>query len=116
MIQRNQIYISKRCQIFWHFLKILCYFQLEQDSDKADESIREVLLELGRRHFSYGANTSHMELLGRVFVESLQPLFNSDPEYEAMQKAWINFFRVIVFWLQTGFRFVQFKGNAKLIY
>merc|ERR1719468_1094774 len=86
--------------------------QLESEERPADEAIRDLLLDLGRRHFSYGAKTSHMELLGRVFAESLQPIFEGDPEAKAIQEAWLVFFSVIVFWLQKGFRFVQYKGNV----
>ncbi len=77
--------------------------------------MREFLCDLGRRHFGYGANTSHMELLGRVFVESILPVFAEDPEKEDIQAAWIAFFRVIVFWLQSGFRFVKNKGKPDAI-
>jgi hypothetical protein len=52
-----------------------------------------------------------MELLGVVLVEALQPMFADDLEKEAIQLAWSSFFRLIVFWLKTGFRFVQNKGR-----
>jgi len=60
--------------------------QLEQEEQKANQGIQEFLVDLGRRHFSYGSNTAHMELLGRVFVESLQPVFADDLERENIQK------------------------------
>ena len=85
--------------------------QLEQEESKADERIKEFLIDLGRRHFSYGANTSHMELLGLVFVETLLPLFSADEEQEKIKLAWMAFFRLILFWLASGFRFVQHKGH-----
>ena len=53
---------------------------MEQEEKKADQGIQEFLIDLGRRHFSYGANTSHMELLGLVFVETLLPLFHAEDQ------------------------------------
>ena len=87
--------------------------QLEQEEKKADQGIQEFLIDLGRRHFSYGANTSHMELLGLVFVETLLPLFDAgDQEQEKIKLAWMAFFRLILFYLASGFRFVQHKGRV----
>ena len=87
--------------------------QLEQEEKKADQGIQEFLIDLGRRHFSYGANTSHMELLGLVFVETLLPLFDAgdQEEQEKIKLAWMAFFRLILFCLASGFRFVQHKGR-----
>ena len=44
---------------------------------------------------------------GCVFVESLQPVFVDNPKREAIHDAWFKFFRLITFWLQMGFKFVQ---------
>ena len=47
-------------------LAVLYCFQLELDTQECDNTIRDFLLELGRRHFGYGAMPRHMELLVKV--------------------------------------------------
>ena len=56
-----------------------------------------------------------MELLGLVFVESLLPLFDIDESghREKVKLAWMAFFRLILFGLTSGFRFVQYKGRTE---
>jgi hypothetical protein len=45
-------------------------FQLERSTQECDDAIRDFLLELGRRHFGYGAMPRHMELLVRIASSS----------------------------------------------
>ena len=56
-----------------------------------------------------------MELLGVIMVESLMNALPRDeiqPEkYELMNGALFVFFKVIVYWLQTGYKYVQYKGQ-----
>ena len=76
--------------------------------------MEEFLMDLGRRHFSYGSAHSLIELLGRIFLESILPIFARTPNNEAIHKSYTAFFRVIVFWMQTGFKYVQTQGRIKI--
>lgn len=87
------------------------FLQLERRSDGTNDAIRDFLLELGRRHFGYGALPRHMELLGCAFVDSLQPVFVDHSKRDEIHDAWFNFFRLITFWMQMGFKFVQSRGT-----
>lgn len=42
------------------------FLQLDYPIEEADAKISEFLLDLGRRHFSYGSRPHQMELLGHV--------------------------------------------------
>ncbi len=76
----------------------------------ADKVVSEFLVDLGRRHFSYGSRPNQMELLGHAFVESFMYVFERDPRRLAIQESWNTFFTYIVFWMRSGFDFVQHKG------
>lgn len=85
--------------------------QLALPPAEADVAMSTFLLELGRRHFSYASHPGQMELLGHTFVESLLPIFSKDDRESEIHEAWLAFFKLIVFYMQTGFRFVQNKGQ-----
>ena len=87
---------------------------MRKNPDGADECIRDIVLPLGRKHFSYGSNVRQMELLGVLMCESLMNSLPRDEieaqKYDLINKAFFVFFKVIVYWLQTGFKYVQNKG------
>ena len=93
-----------------HFNKQDFYFQLKSnDAATADDRIHDIIFPLGRKHVGYKSNTVHMEILGVLIVKSLMkavPKQDMDPEkYEEINKAFYVFFKVIVYWLQFGFRY-----------
>ena len=57
-----------------------------------------------------------MELLGVLICESLMnavPREGIDAEkYDLIKESFSVFFKVIVYWLQTGFKYVQNKGRV----
>ena len=91
-------------------------FQMRKKPDGVDECIRDFILPLGRKHFSYGSNVSQMELLGVLMCESLMNALPRDEieaqKYDLINNAFVVFFKVIVYWLQTGFKYVQSKGMS----
>ena len=96
-------------------MKKSVWFDFQMDkNDGFDQQMEEFLLDLGRKHFSYGARPQLMELLGRVFVESLNPLFEDHHDFSLIQESWNAFFGVIVFWMKMGFKYVQNKGRIQI--
>ena len=96
---------------------------------KADETMANYLFPLGRKHFSYGSNVEQMELLSVVMVDSLMAVYEksdaygqedvfsgstngevSKEQYDLVHEALFAFFKVIVYWLQNGFKYVQNRG------
>jgi len=79
------------------------------DSETADDRIHDIVFPLGRKHVGYKSNTIHMEILGVLIVESLMrtvPKNEMEPEkYDNINKAFLLFFKVIVYWLQFGFKY-----------
>lgn len=86
---------------------------LQLDSmDSENYKIREFLVDLGRRHFSYGARPHHMELLGHTFVDSFIIIFEGEKNSQDIHEAWLAFFAYVVYYMHTGFKFVQNKGGC----
>lgn len=83
---------------------------MKHDSpEAADKRIHDIILPLGRKHFGYGSNLSHMEVLGLLMVKSLMKALPKDkiePEkYAEIHRAFFVFFKLIVYWLQFGFKY-----------
>ena len=64
---------------------------------------------LGRKHVNYGANIVQMELLGLLMVKSLMTALPKEELGEercsSILDAFLSFFKVIVYWLQFGFKY-----------
>ena len=104
---------------------------MERNPAKADQNMANYLCALGRRHFSYGSNPPEMELLAMVMVDALMSAYElngdndeenviagdsadvdvqSKDKYNRMYDALLAFFKVIAYWLQNGFNYVQNRG------
>ena len=75
----------------------------------ADDCIHNIIFPLGRKHVAYGANPVHFELLGVLIVKSLMRTVPKDrigvEQYDEINKAFIGFFKIIVYWLQFGYNY-----------
>jgi len=89
---------------------ILTSLQMHKPTEESSAAIKEFLYDLGRRHFSYGSRPNQMELLGHVFVDAFICIFDGDARRADIYEAWLAFFAFMVFWMASGYRFVQNKG------
>ena len=84
---------------------------MRSDPNKADEIIRSTLVDLGKKHFYYGATTNLTELVGDIFRAGFMQVIPQDgmeqAKYEVISNAFRIFLRVIVYWLQLGLKSVQ---------
>ena len=92
------------------FILYALWFQLKSKSPEApNDCIQETMFPLGRKHFSYGSNVNHMELLGVLIVRSLLkalPKDEIDPgKYVEIHQAFIAFFGLMIYWLQFGYKY-----------
>ena len=62
---------------------------------------------LGRKHVAYGSNTPSMEILGKLMHKSLMQTLPKEKvgleKYEHIEKAYLELFKSIVYWLQFSF-------------
>ena len=84
---------------------------MQQNKNKIDESIREATFELGKKHGSYGADASQMQLFGVLMVEAFLQAIPQDGmepgKHELIRQAFFAFFRVVVYGMQLGYKYVQ---------
>ena len=84
---------------------------MRRDTKKIDESIREATFDLGKKHVSLGGDGSQMELFGVVMVEALMQAVPQDGlrpgKHELIRQAFFAFFKVVVYWMQLGYKYVQ---------
>ena len=89
---------------------------MRNDPSEADEIIQSTLLNLGEKHFYYGATTNLMELVGDIFRAGFMQVIPQDGmepgKHELIRHAFSAFLGVIVYWLQSGFRYVE-SGDHK---
>ena len=86
-----------------------------KSSEEADECIHRLVFPLGRKHVGYGSNIPDMEILGLLMVKSLMKAIPKDEvgeeEYEKIEEAYSEFFKVIVYWLNFGF---HYQGRSSI--
>ena len=84
---------------------------MRSDPSEADDIIRSTFFDLGKKHFHYGATTNLMELAGDIFRAGFMQAIPQDGmeqgKYERISNAFALFLRVIVYWLQLGFKSVK---------
>ena len=64
---------------------------------------------MGRKHVGYGSNPIQMEMLSVLIVKSLMKVMPKEElgaeKYGEINEAFSVFFKVIVYWLQFGFKY-----------
>ena len=90
---------------------------MRSDPNEADDIIRNTVFDLGRKHFNYGATTSLMERVGVIFLAHFMQAIPKDGmepgKHELIRDAFSAFLGVVVYWLQSGFRYIQSGANNK---
>ena len=68
-----------------------------------------MMFPLGRKHFNYGANVLHMEVIGLLMGKSLLKAIPmeevGEEQHGKVTEAFFVFFKVIVYWLKFGFNY-----------
>ena len=63
----------------------------------------------------FGGDASQMELFGVLMVEAFLQAIPQDGlepgKYELIRQAFFAFFRVVVYWMQLGYKYVQICSN-----
>ena len=65
------------------------------------------MVPLGRRHVAFGSNQDSMEILGTLIYKSLMEMLREEEmeseKFERLEEAYLEFFKLIVYWLQFSF-------------
>ena len=72
-----------------------------------DRIIHDIMFPLGKRHVAYGSNTHSMEVIGKLMHKSIMETLPKEKlgleKYEHIEKAYLELFKSIVYWIQFSF-------------
>lgn len=97
------IALEQSVELVQHGERVMAMVEVIIQSLDSYQNMWDILIQLGRQHFLYGALPMYMELMGPHFVIAVRQTIGQD-WYEALEYHWLALFGIIYYCMDFGWQ------------